>query len=178
MKQLIAALYLLATLSGVVSAADEYTFTLSEIEKKPYEVGGYLELRPVLFGLDKDAALYKLNFFDRNMGSSREEFNGRLWLEGSIRKGIAGFYLQLSEDYTNSYLGADTELKPYSAYFSLKPSSSLTIDLGKKTSNWGKGYAWNPAAFVDRPKDPDDPQLALEGFTILSADYIRASPER
>jgi hypothetical protein len=173
MKQLIAALFLLTILSAVVSA-DEYTFTLSDIEKKPYEVGGYLELRPVLFGLDKDAALYKLNFFDRNMGSSREEFNGRLWLEGSLRKGIAGFYLQLSEDYTNSYLGADTELKPYSAYFSIKPSSSLTVNLGKKTSNWGKGYAWNPAAFVDRPKDPDDPQLTLEGFTILSVDYIKS----
>ena len=39
---------------------------------------------------------------------------------------------------------------------------------------WGKGYAWNPAAFVDRPKDPDDPELALEGFIVATADYIKS----
>ena len=27
---------------------------------------------------------------------------------------------------------------------------------------------------MDRPKDPDDPELALEGFVIASADYIRS----
>jgi hypothetical protein len=48
------------------------------------------------------------------------------------------------------------------------------VDTGKKTSKWGKGYAWNPAAFVDRPKDPDDPELALEGYVIASADYIKS----
>ncbi len=175
MKSIISVLFLLAILVGVASAG-EYTFSLSEIEKKPYEIGGYLEFRPVLFGLDKNAALYKLTFFDRDMGSTREDYNGRLWLEGNIRKGMAGFYFQFSEDFINSYSGTNTELKPYSAYLSLKPSSSLTIDLGKKTSKWGKGYAWNPAAFVDRPKDPDDPELALEGFTILSADYIKSFP--
>jgi hypothetical protein len=57
---------------------------------------------------------------------------------------------------------------------SLKPSSSLTIDIGKKTLRWGKGYAWNPVAFVDRPKDPDDPELSLEGFIVASADYIKS----
>ena len=45
---------------------------------------------------------------------------------------------------------------------------------GKRTLKWGKGYAWNPAAFLDRPKDPDDPELALEGFWVGSADYIKS----
>ena len=39
---------------------------------------------------------------------------------------------------------------------------------------WGKGYAFNPAAFVDRPKDPDDPELALEGYYVAAADYIKS----
>ncbi len=46
--------------------------------------------------------------------------------------------------------------------------------MGKKTLKWGKGYAWNPVAFIDRPKDPDEPDLALEGFWVLSADFIRS----
>jgi hypothetical protein len=62
----------------------------------------------------------------------------------------------------------------YEGYLSLKPSDSLSLKLGKQTQLWGKGYAFNPVAFVSRPKDPDDPELALEGYTMGSADYIRS----
>jgi len=48
------------------------------------------------------------------------------------------------------------------------------MDIGKKTLKWGKGYAWNPVAFVDRPKDPDEPEQNLEGFIVASADYIKS----
>jgi hypothetical protein len=81
----------------------------------------------------------------------------------------------MNADYRQSeVVDATSEIKPYQAFLSLKPTSHWTIDAGKKTSKWGKGYAWNPAAFVDRPKDPDDPELALEGYAIASADYIRS----
>jgi hypothetical protein len=46
--------------------------------------------------------------------------------------------------------------------------------LGKQTLLWGKGYAFNPVAFVSRAKDPDEPELALEGFITASADYIKS----
>jgi hypothetical protein len=174
-KTLFSALFLLSLFVGAAQAAEEYTFSLSEIEKKPYHVGGYLEFRPVLFGVDKNASLSKLNLFDKNVGNTILEYNGRLWIDANIQKGIAGFYLQLNTDYQQSdVVPATFETKPYQAYLSLKPSSSLTMDTGKKTSKWGKGYAWNPAAFVDRPKDPDDPELALEGYEVASADYIKS----
>ncbi|MBP1738457.1 MAG: hypothetical protein H6Q48_750, partial [Deltaproteobacteria bacterium] len=63
MKSLFSALFLLCLFSAAAQATEEYTFSLSEIEKKPYYIGGYLEFRPVLFGLDQNAALYKLNLF-------------------------------------------------------------------------------------------------------------------
>jgi len=47
------------------------------------------------------------------------------------------------------------------------------VDAGKLALKWGKGYAWNPVGFVERAKDPNDPELAREGYTMLSADYIR-----
>ena len=175
MKSLFSALLLFCLFMGAAQAAEEYTFSLSEIEKKPYRVGGYLEFRPVLFGVDKNASLYKLNLFNKNAGDTILEYNGRLWIDANVQKGIAGFYLQLNSDYQQSDVVSGTsKTKPYQAYLSLKPSSSLTIDTGKRTSKWGKGYAWNPAAFVDRPKDPDDPELALEGYVIASADYIKS----
>jgi hypothetical protein len=175
MKSLFSALLLFCLFGGAALAAEEYTFNLSEIEKKPYRIGGYLEFRPVLFGLDQDAAFYKLNLFNKPVGDTITQYNERVWIDGNIQNGIAGFYLQLSADFEQSNVFDSTsEINAYQAYLSLKPSSTLTADMGKKTSKWGKGYAWNPAAFVDRPKDPDDPELALEGYVIASADYIRS----
>lgn len=156
------------------SSAEEYTFDLSEIEKKPYHIGGYAELRPVLFGIDKDASLYKLNFYNRDEGANLEEYNAAMQLEGSLEKGIARLFVRTNTDYKKSYLGEDQKTIVYEGFLSLKPSSSLTIDMGKKTLKWGKGYAWNPVAFIDRPKNPDDPELSLEGFIVASADYIKS----
>ena len=154
--------------------AEEYTFDISEIEKKPYHIGGYAELMPVFFGLDKDASQYKLRFYNRNEGATLEEYNAALQLEGSLEKGITRLFVRTNTDYKKSYLGEDQETIVYEGYLSLKPSSALTIDMGKKTLKWGKGYAWNPIAFVDRPKNPDDPELSLEGFIVVSADYIKS----
>jgi hypothetical protein len=52
--------------------------------------------------------------------------------------------------------------------------TGLSIDLGKKVLKWGKGYGWNPVGFVERTKDPTDPDLSREGFWMLSADYVRS----
>jgi hypothetical protein len=158
-------------------ADEEYKFELSEIEKKPYHLGGFLELRPVLFGLDRDASLYKLKFFNRNEGKTIEEYNGKLQLEGSLEKGIARLFVRTNFDLKYSCLGwehNDPKRMIYEGYLSLKPSPSLTFKLGKQTLLWGKGYAFNPVAFVSRPKDPDDPELALEGYVTASADYIKS----
>jgi len=154
--------------------AEEYNFDISETEKKPYHIGGYAEFRPILFGLDKDASLYKLKFYNRDEGSTLEEYNATLQLEGSLEKGIARLFVRTNTDYKNSYLGVDQKTISYEGFLSLKPSSSLTMDIGKKTLKWGKGYAWNPVAFVDRPKDPDEPEQNLEGFIVASGDYIKS----
>lgn len=161
-----------------VFAEEEYTFDISETEKKPYSFGGLAELRPVVMWLDKDASLYKLRFYNRDEGSVIEEYNAKLQLEGSLEKWIARIFVRMNMDYKLSYLGEDYEAAIYEGFLSLKPSSSLTIDMGKKTLKWGKGYAWNPAAFVDRLKDPEDTELSLEGFIVASADYIKSFNSR
>jgi len=150
--------------SAPASTAEEYKFDISEIEKKPYHLGGYVELRPVLFGLDRDASLYKLKFFNRDEGKTIEEYNGKLQLEGSLEKGIARLFVRTNFDLKYSYLGwehNDSKRMIYEGYLSLKPSPSLSFKFGKQTLLWGKGYAFNPVAFAGRPKDADDPELAL-----------------
>ena len=156
-------------------AEDVYKFDLSETEKKPYHFGGYVEFKPVLFGLDHNAAFYKLRFYNDPQGQTLPEANGRVQLEGSYEKDTYHLYVKTNTDLKYSdYTGSSEHSVFYEAYGSLKPSSSLKIDAGKKAMKWGKGYAWNPVAFVDRPKDPDDPEQAMEGFIMVTTDYIKS----
>src|SRR3970282_1455091 len=99
--------------------------------------------------------------------------NSRVQLEAAYRRGW--FSAQTRTVVESGHASGDWtgSATAYEAYLSLKPAPSLTVDAGKKTLKWGKGYLWNPAAFLDRAKSPEDPALALEGFTVLSADYIR-----
>lgn len=155
--------------------AEEYSFDLAEIEKKAYQFGGYIEFRPLLYGLDKDASLYKLKLYNRNKENVHDEYNFTLQINASYEKGKAKLYTKLNTTITNSYLGWDDDTALYEGYLSIKSSSSaLSFDIGKKTVKWGKGYAWNPVAFVDKAKNPDDPELSMEGFIIASVDYIKS----
>jgi hypothetical protein len=174
MKTILFHILCLTFFSSWAFAAEEYKFEASEIEKKPYHLGGFGEVRPVLNVLDKNAALYKANFYNQNLGATTKEYNFRVQLEGSYEEGIARVFMRFNQDVKNTYQGWSSDGTLYEGFLSLKPSNSYSLDMGKKTFKWGKGYAWNPVAFIDRPKDPNDPDLALEGFWTLSGDYIRS----
>jgi hypothetical protein len=62
----------------------------------------------------------------------------------------------------------------YEAYLTLEPSTGTRFEAGKRALRWGKGYAWNPVGFVERPKDPNDPELSREGFSALGGTFIRS----
>jgi hypothetical protein len=153
---------------------EEYRFDISETEKKPYHFGGYLEVMPILFALDSTASLYKLLFYNRTMGATTPEYDGTLQLEGALEKGISRFYFKSNSTYSKNYVGEKSNTLLFEGFASFKPSPTLIGEAGKKTLNWGKGYAWNPAAFLDRQKSPDDPELAREGFVVGSLDYTKS----
>jgi len=157
---------------------DDYQFDISEIEKeiekKPYYLGGFLEFRPVLFGLDRNAAFYKLKFFDQDEGATQEQYNFGLRLEGGYQKGIGSLYFRADGLLWHDYQGWDNDIVLQEGYLSLKPSPSFTLNTGKEVVQWGKGYAFNTVAFVSRPKDPDDPAETLEGYYVVTADLIKS----
>ena len=161
-----------------VLAQEEYHFDLSEIEetieKKPYNIGGYLEFRPTFYWLDDDAAFYKLEFYDRSDRSRLDEYNFRLLLDASYEMGFGSFFLRTNIDAVESDIESDIDAKIYEGFLSLNPAPFFNADLGKITLNWGMGYAHTFVGFVQRPKDPDDPDLALEGVIVGSADYIKS----
>ena len=174
MGLLLFSLFLLPLWPALLPAEETYTFDLKEIEKKPYHFGGYVEMKPTLFRIRQDSSLYRLKYYNRDIGSSLEEANLKLQLEGSWEAGIGRLYFKTNTDYKFSRLGDQDKTDLYEGFLSLNPSSSWKIDAGKKTFKWGKGYAWNPVAFIDRAKDPDDPEVGMEGIFALSADYTKS----
>ena len=174
MRWLLTSLLLLSFPEMLLAQEEEYSFDLSEIEIKPYDIGGYVELRPVLFGLDTDSSSHKLKFYDHGEGDTLDEYNLTFQVDASYKKGIGGLYLKMNTDLRQSDVESSEETELYEGYLSLEPSRSLIFEIGKKTLKWGKGYARNPVAFVDRTKDPDEPDLAREGYVVASVDYIKS----
>jgi hypothetical protein len=154
---------------------------LEDIEKeiagtveRPYSLGGFFEFQPVLFGLDQDAAFYRLEFFGKDEGATAGQYDLRLRLEGSFRWGIFSLFSRADALTTQGDLDSESRINLLEAFGSVKPTPGLAVDVGKKVVKWGKGYAWNPVAFVSRPKNPEDPELALEGFSLLAGEAIRS----
>jgi len=69
--------------------------------------------------------------------------------------------------------GDNHDTKLYEGGLNLEPVTGLSFYVGKKTLLWGKGYAWNPVGFLQRPKDPTDPNLSREGFWMATANYTQ-----
>jgi hypothetical protein len=172
-------LWMLLIPAGAIRAQDE--IRLEDIEKeiartveRPYSLGGFLEFQPTLFGLDRDAAFHRLRFLDEDEGAIAAQYDLGLRLEGAYRKGIFSLFARADALITQGDLDREFRIDLLEGFASVKPTPGLALDVGKKVVKWGKGYAWNPVAFVDRPKNPEDPELALEGFYLLAAEAIRS----
>jgi len=151
-----------------------YTFDAAQFEKKPFELGGYVELKADHLELNPGGAFYELNFAGKPRRETLDRATATLKLTGKAR---AGDWLVTAR--THSALNRDQISHGHEHRFdelllSWKPDPGFTLDAGKAVLKWGKGYAWNPVGFVERVKDPNDPELAREGFTVLSADLVRS----
>lgn len=162
------------TNSGAALAAETYTFDAAQFEKKPFELGGYVEFKTDHFELNPGGVFYGLNFAGQPRRETLDRATATLKLTGKAR---AGDWLVTAR--THSALDRDqishgSEHRFDELLLSWKPNPGFTLDAGKAVLKWGKGYAWNPVGFVERTKDPNDPELAREGFTVLSADIVRS----
>jgi hypothetical protein len=153
-------------------AAEEYSFDSSEFEKKPFELGGYVELKQEDFALNRNGAFYKLNNFGQPQRDDLGRTTRTLQLVGKLRHGIGTFDFRTNSNLQRDQSAHDHDNNVYEAAYSIRPSPGLTMEAGKRALKWGKGYAWNPMGFVERPKDPNDPQLAREGIWMANGDLI------
>ncbi len=164
---------LLASLAvSAVQAAEEYSFDASSFEKKPFELGGFVQFKQEDFALNRDGAFYKLGYFGQSQRASLERSTATAELTGKLREGIGTFDFHTHADLQRDQLGHAQNNVLYEAAYSIRPDPGVTLEAGKRTLRWGKGYAWNPIGFVERPKDPNDPDLAREGYAMANADLI------
>lgn len=154
-------------------AAEEFTFDASKFEKKPLEFGGYVELKHESFSLNQAGAFYTLNYLGQPQRSTLDRTTTTFKPSMKFRTGIATLSARGHFDNVDDNFASERTNRFDELFVSLKPDPSVTIEAGKNAFKWGKGYAWSPVAFIERAKDPNDPELAREGYTAISADLIR-----
>ncbi len=164
---------LLASLAVAgAQAADEYSFDAAAFEKKPFELGGFVQFKQEDSALNRDGAFYQLGYFGQPQRASLDRSTATVELTGKLRGGIGTFDFHSHSDLQSDQLGHAQSNVLYEAAYSLRPDPGITLEAGKRTLRWGKGYSWNPIGFVERPKDPNDPDLAREGYAMADADLI------
>ena len=163
---------LLALAAANAWAAEEYAFDASEFEKKPFELGGYLQLKQESLSLERAAAFYKLGNYNRPQRDTLDRTSATFELTGKVRHGIGTFDFRTHSTLQRDQLAHDHDNTLYEGAYSIRPDPGLTLEVGKRTLRWGKGYAWNPIGFVERPKDPNDPELSREGLVMANGDLI------
>ena len=161
-----------------VYSQDKYQIDLSDLEKevqqtasRSYHLGGFVQFEPVFFGIDRGSAFSQLDFDLKRSGSTFMQYNFGLRLEGSYKKDIFSVFFQTDTLVQNRLLSWWEGTKLLQGLISLRPSPNFSMEAGNKVFRWGKGYAWSPVAFIDRPKDAEDPEELRQGFTIFTADW-------
>jgi hypothetical protein len=158
--------------SGSASAAD-YTFDAAEFARKPFEVGGYIEYRHDALRLNRDGAFYGLSYYNAEQRSTLARDALALKLEGKYTRGAASLRARTHLEYADDQLGGERTSRFDELVGAWKADPGLTVEAGKIALKWGKGYAWNSVGFVERVKDPNDPEQSREGFWMATADWVR-----
>ena len=174
MKKLIAIEFSLLAIASFSSLAEDFSFDTSEYEKKTFEFNGYVEAKQEALRLQPERAIYSLNYPDEPARNWLYRSTGTLDLTGKLHltDTVADIHGQASyaED---SFVTAEEYDKVMDGGIRWSPSTNYSVDIGKRVQRWGKGYAWNPVGFIERPKDPSDPQTAREGFNMVSMEWTK-----
>ncbi len=166
---------LLLLLLSTLLLADEYDFDMGAIESmepKSYEYNGYLRADDRFQRLNTDSPLYIQSGDDRR-------YQNYVELQGLFE--FAYFYemftfkasMMATYNYVDEYL-SEGDFPVNELYVDAKITENHALLVGKESLKWGKGYYFNPVAFFDRPRDPQQPTLVREGFSILKYSYNKS----
>lgn len=174
-RHAVAALSALLSLAWLASAhAADYSFDAAEIEKKTFEAGGSAEFKQEALRLRPDSPLFPISFGAANPRQSLDRSTGTLELAARWSPGALMADARLRATAVRDAMVSSDDHRVLEAGAHWAIDTHWSLDAGKRVLRWGKGYAWSPVGFVERPKDANDPQLSREGFTMLGAEWVRS----
>jgi hypothetical protein len=142
--------------------------------EKKLEWNGNLDAKYTMFHMDRSSALYRLQFFDSPTASEYlSQYRIEPYLNADYQTRDVGFHLKTHATY---FSDDNATFDLFEAYGSFSPSFSSTIQAGKRVFTWGKGYAFNPAGFINSVKDPENPELAQAGLLSASFEFVKSLP--
>jgi hypothetical protein len=162
----------LLALAASSASAEEYSFDLAEIAKKTFEFSGYAEAKQEALTLRPDSVLGRINF-----PAGREHLDrstGTLELAGAWNLPEAVINLRTHSEFVHDQTGSSQLNRIQEGGVRWALNREFSLDIGKRVQRWGKGYAWNPVGFVERPKDPNDPQTSREGYVMAGAEWVKS----
>jgi len=149
--------------------ANDYEFNFDDLEKiqtKQYEYSGYIKLEQKYQILNKSSPKYTTKNKD-----DMQSYYGEGLLNFKYFKDNIIFNSEIMAYYENIDKEEDHNFSLNQAFVNYNYDVNHQINIGKKTAKWGKGYFFNPVAFIDRRKDPNEPELTKEGFTQINYKY-------
>lgn len=139
---------------------ESYGFDMDEletIELKSYQYSGYLKSQ------------YK--YLDIKNQSNIDSYIGETMVDFKYYNDK----LTINSEFMANYENIDDKENKSSTvnqlYLNYSFNKNHFVNIGKVSSKWGKGYFFNPIAFVDRKKDPNNPELTKEGYELLGYKY-------
>lgn len=164
---------LVAAVAATTTVRAEETFDVSAYEKKAVELTGFIELRPEQQSLRRDSTGYQL-LYPGETRSTADRLGAAAEVSGILRHKSLSFNFTGHASSMNEPRGATSDSRMYESYASWQADPTSVAELGKRALHWGKGYAFSPVAFLERPKDPTDPELAREGFVMATGSLVRS----
>jgi hypothetical protein len=168
----LAGITLLALAAAASVQADE-SFDPSAYDKKVFEWTGFMEARPESQRLRPGSAGYLLQYPGETR-TTASRLGGAAELSGVLRHQSLSFNVTGHASWIDEPRSSESDYRNYEAYASWQIDAASNVQIGKRALRWGKGYAWSPVAFLERAKDPTDPELAREGFTMATAAWVRS----
>jgi hypothetical protein len=154
------------------AAAAEFTFDASEFERKPFEIGGHLEARGEHLALNPDGAFYLLAYPPGARRATIDRAAALIELAGKASAGASSLRARVQGEALRDQFVSSATGRVLEAAASWQPAQGAVLEAGKVALKWGTGYAFNPVGFVQRPKDPSDPELSREGYGMALADLV------
>ncbi len=152
---------------------DLYSFNVEEFTKKTWEWKGEISASATNKLLNKNSVLYPLKFTNEDSGQS-SNIHLQLSLESRWDWEWSRLFLAVEANMQRSSIDDLDDESTFlrEGYFQFSKLDPYNAEIGKRLLRWGKGYAFNPVAFLERAKNPEDPEASREGLWIVQGIWI------